>query len=140
VVARGGQRLRTSLPALLEDADHGLTFASREWFQELSQPLVWLDERMERMDETIDPVFTATEPCQRFAAIEGMGPMIATAFYAAVPQAHLFHNGRHLAAWLGLVPRQHATGGKAVLLGISKRGDRYLRTKPRQSILSAGAE
>src|SRR5262249_11214652 len=81
-----------------------------------------------RMDAKISQVFTATEPCQRLAAIEGVGPMIATAFYAAVPQADLFHNGRHLAAWLGLVPRQHSTGGKAVLLGISNRGDRYLRT------------
>jgi transposase len=54
--------------------------------------------------------------------------MIATARYAAVPQADVFHNGRHLAAWLGLVPRQPATGGKSRLLGISKRGDRDLRT------------
>jgi transposase len=127
VIAQGVHRLRTSLPALLEDADNGLTFASRELFQELYQQLVWLDERIERMDEKIHQVFTTTEPCQRLAAIEGVGPMIATALYAAVPQAHLFHNGRHLAAWLGLVPRQHSTGGKAVLLGISKRGDRYLR-------------
>ena len=80
------------------------------------------------MDEKIYQVFTAPEPCQRLAAIEGVGPMIATAFYAAVPQAHLFHNGRHLAAWVGLVPRPHSPGGNAVLLGISKRGDRYLRT------------
>jgi transposase len=80
------------------------------------------------MDEKISQVFTATEPCQRLAAIAGVGPMMATAFYAAVPQADVFPNGRHLAAWLGLVPRQHSTGGKAVLLGISKRGDRYLRT------------
>ena len=128
IVARGVQRLRTSLPTLLEDADNSLTFASRELFQDLYQQLVWLDARIGRMDEKISQVFTATEPCQRLAAIEGVGPMIATAFYAAVPQADLFHNGRHLAAWLGLVPRQHSTGGKAVLFGISKRGDRYLRT------------
>jgi transposase len=127
VVAQGVRRLRTSLPRLLEDADNGLTFASRELFQELYQQLVWLDERIEVMDGKILQVFTTTEPCQRRAAIEGVGPMIATALYAAVPQAHLFHNGRHLAAWLGLVPRQHSTGGKSVLLGISKRGDRYLR-------------
>jgi transposase len=71
--------------------------------------------------------FARTDACQRLAKIEGVGPMIATALYAAVPQADVFHNGRHLAAWLGLVPRQHSTGGKSVLLGISKRGDRYLR-------------
>jgi transposase len=89
--------------------------------------LVWLDERLTGMDGKILQVCTTTEPCQRLTQIEGIGPRMATALYAAVPQAHLFHNGRHLAAWLGLVPRQHSTGGKAVLLGISKRGDRYLR-------------
>jgi transposase len=127
VVARGVQRLRTSLPALLEDADNGLTCASRELFQDLSQQLVWLDERIGRMDAKLLQVFTATEPGQRLAAIEGVGLMIATALNAAVPQAHLFHHGRHLAAWLGVVPRQHSPGGKAVLRGISKRSDRYLR-------------
>jgi len=111
----------------VEDADNGLTFASRELFQELYQQLVWLDERIEGMDGKIHQVCTKTEVCQRLAKLEGVGPMIATALFAAVPQVDVFHNGRHLAAWLGLVPRQHSTGGKAVLLGISKRGDRYLR-------------
>ena len=134
MVPRGVPRLRTSLPAPLEDPDNGLTFASRELFQELYPPLVWLDERIGVMDAKILQVCTATEPGQRLMAIEGVGPMIATALYAAVPQAHLFHNGRPLAAWLGLVPRQHATGGKSIVLGISKRGDRYLR-----ALLSHGA-
>ena len=128
VVAQGVQRLRKRLPALLEDADNGLTCASRELFHALYQQLVWLDERIAAMDGKMLQVFTSTEACQRLAAIEGVGPMIATALHAAVPQPHLFHNGRHLAAWMGLVPRQHSTGGKSVLLGISKRGDRYLRT------------
>ena len=128
VVAQGVQRLRKSLPALLEDADNGLTGLSRELFQDLSQQLVWLDECLGGMDGKIFQVCLTTESCQRLTKLEGVGPMIATALYAAVPQAHLFHNGRHLAAWLGLVPRQHSTGGKSLLLGISKRGDRYLRT------------
>ena len=127
VVAKGGQRLRTSLPSLLEEAENGLTFTRRELFQELYQQLGWLDERIDGMDVKMYQVGTSPEACQRLAAIEGVGPMIATALYAAVPQPHLFHNGRHLAAWLGLVPRQHSTGGKALLLGISKRGDRSLR-------------
>jgi transposase len=127
VVAQGVHRLRTSLPTLLEDPDNNLTWVSRELFQELYQQLVWLDERIGVMDEQLLQVFATTESCQRLADIEGVGPMIATALYAAVPQPHVFHNGRHLAAWLGLVPRQHSTGGKSLLLGISKRGDRYLR-------------
>lgn len=60
--------------------------------------------------------------------MDGIGPLIATALVAAVGDAQTFSNGRQLAAWLGLVPRQHSSGGKPTLLGISKRGDRYLRT------------
>ncbi len=71
---------------------------------------------------------TRTDPiCRSLAEVPGVGPVIATAFAATVPDAHVFHSGRHLAAWLGLVPGQHATGGKQRLLGISKRGDGYLR-------------
>jgi transposase len=61
------------------------------------------------------------------SAAPGVGPVIATAFTASVPDATTFRSGRHLAAWLGLVPRQHATGGKPRQLGLSKRGDAYLR-------------
>ena len=64
----------------------------------------------------------------RLAAIPGVGSITATALAASVGDARLFKSGRHMAAWLGLVPRQHSTGGKPTLLGISKRGDTYLRT------------
>jgi transposase len=60
-------------------------------------------------------------------AVDGVGPLIATALIAAVGDARQFHSGRDLSAWLGLVPRQHSSGGRSVLLGISKRGDRYLQ-------------
>ena len=73
-------------------------------------------------------VFGQDERCQRLAQVEGVGPLIATALVAAVGNAHEFKSGRELSAWLGLVPRQHSSGGRTVLLGISKRGDRYLRT------------
>ena len=64
---------------------------------------------------------------QRLATIPGIGPIIATAIVAAVAEPSEFRSGREFAAWLGLVPRQNATGGKARLGGISKRGDSYLR-------------
>lgn len=127
VVSQGVNRLRKQLPALLEEADNGLTFDSRDVFHGLYQHLVWLDERIDAMTNKIEQVFKQTEACGRLAEIEGVGPMIATALYAAVQDAHAFKNGRHLSAWLGLVPRQHSSGGKSVMLGISKRGDRYLR-------------
>ena len=66
--------------------------------------------------------------CQRLAKVEGIGPMTATAMIAAVGDGKNFKNGRQLAAWLGLVPRQHSSGDRHKLLSITKRGDRYLRT------------
>ena len=68
------------------------------------------------------------DACKRISAIAGIGPVTATAVVAAVGDASEFDNGRHLAAWLGLVPRQHSSGGKSRLGGISKRGNTYLRT------------
>ena len=68
------------------------------------------------------------EACQRIAKIKGIGPKTATAVVAAIGDGAEFKNGRHLAAWLGLVPRQHSSGDRRVLLGISKRGSQQLRT------------
>jgi transposase len=68
------------------------------------------------------------EDCQRLLTIPGVGLLSATALVAAIGDIGAFNNGRELAAWLGLVPRQHSTGGKPTLMGISKRGDSYLRT------------
>ncbi len=110
------------------DAENTLSFQSREIFYELYQQLIWLDERIGVFDKKIEQVFRSNEACQRLGQMEGIGPLIATALFAALHQAKEFKNGRQMSAWLGLVPRQHSTGGKPLLLGISKRGDRYLRT------------
>jgi transposase len=90
--------------------------------------LVALDERITHADRVVQRVFTENAQCQKLAHVEGLGPVSATALVAAVGNATEFANGRHLAAWLGVVPRQGSSGGKERLLGISKRGDRYLRT------------
>jgi|SRR5450631_4235224 transposase len=71
---------------------------------------------------------TTSPLCKKICAIDGVGPITATAIVAAVDNASEFKNGRHLAAWVGLVPRQYSSGGKQRLYGISKRGDTYLRT------------
>ena len=73
-------------------------------------------------------VFRSSEACQRIARIKGVGPMTSTAIIAAVGDGTEFKNGRHLAAWVGLVPRQHSSGQRTVLMGISKRGSQHLRT------------
>ena len=78
-------------------------------------------------DEQLAGVARQTPACRRLMEIPGIGVLTATALVAAVGDAGEFRNGREMSAWLGLVPRQHSTGGRAVLLGISKRGDRHLR-------------
>lgn len=80
------------------------------------------------MDKKIKIVCGENDACRRILTIPGIGELTATAIVAAVPNANVFKNGRHMSAWLGLVPRQSSSGDKQVLLGISKRGDRYLRT------------
>lgn len=121
-------QLRRGLPLILEDATNELTSFSRRLFARLYDELLSLEEKIGALDEQIESVFHASEPCQRVAAVEGIGPLTATALVAAMSDGKAFKNGRQFAAWLGLVPRQHSSGGKARLFGISKRGDTYLRT------------
>ena len=120
--------LRRRLPEILEDAENGLTATARALFASLYEELRQLDERVREMEQRVQQVYKSLEPCQRLAEVPGIGPLTATAFVAAVGDARAFHSGREMAAWLGLVPRQSSTGGRPRLLGISKRGDRYLRT------------
>jgi len=105
-----------------------LSFQAREIFHELHQQLIWFDEGIGVFGKKIEQVFRANEACQRLGHMEGIGPLIANALYAALHYAKEFKNGRQMSAWLELVPRQHSSGGKPLLLGISKRGSRYLRT------------
>lgn len=128
VIAQGITRLRKQLPTIVEDEENKLTPLGREIIRELAEELVAVEERVTRADALVRRVFTENPDCQKLAQVEGIGPVVATALVAAVGNAREFVNGRHLAAWVGLVPRQHSTGGKERLLGISKRGDRYLRT------------
>ncbi|MET3119321.1 transposase, partial [Undibacterium sp. GrIS 1.8] len=87
-----------------------------------------IDKQVDEMDEKIQQWHRSSETSRKLAEIPGIGPITATALVASIGDAKNFDNGRQLAAWLGLVPRQHSSGGKSVLLGISKRGDTYLRT------------
>jgi transposase len=119
--------LRRALPCWLEDADNGLTARFRRLLDGLWGDLRALDERVAELDGEM-AVLARSEPAMRLQQLRGVGPMIATALVAAVGDATQFTNGRQLAASLGLTPRQHSSGGKERLLGISKRGDAYLRT------------
>ena len=81
-----------------------------------------------RSTKKIDRIFLESEPCRRIATIKGVGPKTATAIIAAIGDGSEFKNGRHLAAWIGLVPRQFSSGDRKILMGISKRGSQHLRS------------
>jgi transposase len=127
VIPQGVAKVRQALPALLADAENGLSWSAREWLWALAAELRALDQSIVETEHKIQRGFEHSDACQRLAQMEGIGPLTATALVAAVGDATTFKNGRQLAAWLGLVPRQHSSGGKPTLLGISKGGQSYLR-------------
>jgi transposase len=128
VVPQGLHRLRRELPALLKDADNTLPPLLREELAVQTQRLRELDAEVQRLTQRIEQQARADERAHALMQRRGVGPLIASAFAAEIGDPQAFKNGRQVAAWLGLVPRQHSTGGKPILLGISKRGDAYLRT------------
>jgi len=128
VVGRDISRLRRVLSEIVEGTERALGEILQELVSEIHQELAALDERISSYDRRIRNLFRTNEMCQRIGKIEGIGPITATALVAAVGDQSCFKNGRQFAAWLGLVPKQRSSGGKSRLFGISKRGDRYLRT------------
>ena len=120
--------LLSRLPEVLEDAENELLPETRALLSDLGDELRHLDERVRRFDREITVLARRMPACKRLMQIPGVGALTATALAAAVGDAKEFRNGREMAAWLGLVPRQRSTGGRPTLLGISKRGDRDLRT------------
>jgi transposase len=126
VVAKGIQKLRKSLGPLCESPE--LTPRARILFFDLNEEFRQLDERITARDRDIWAFAEADERCQHLLTMPGIGPMTATALVMSVGDGSDFKNGRHLAAYLGLVPRQHSSGGRDRLGRITKRGDRYTRT------------
>ena len=127
-IGRGRARVRAGLPAVLEDGENGLSGEFRELLWDSYEALVRMDERIAGLEAKIMRWAATDEHARRLQGIPGIGPITATALVAAVGDVKTFRNGRELAAWLGLVPRQHSTGGREQLLGISKRGDSYVRS------------
>jgi len=120
--------LRAALPVWLEDAENGLSDRFRRMLDGLWGDLKRLDERVTEMDKEIALIAGNDPVAKRLQHLRGVGPMVATALLAAVGDGKQFANGRQMAASLGLTPKQHSSGGKDRLLGISKRGDSYLRS------------
>ncbi|MBV8665531.1 MAG: IS110 family transposase, partial [Burkholderiaceae bacterium] len=119
--------LRKAIPIWLEDINNGLTERFRRLLHGLWSDLLMLEQRIKELDREIADL--AKDPvAQRLQQVRGIGPLIATALLSAVGDAKQFSSGRELAASLGLTPKQSSSGGKERLLGISKRGDVYVRS------------
>lgn len=128
VIPQGIGFIAQHLPDILEDGENGLPGRFRLLLQRLGEHLKELDRQVAELEKEIVIWHRENEVSRRLAQMPGVGPITASALCASVGNARCFKNGREMAAWLGLVPRHHASGGKTVLLGISKRGDSYLRT------------
>jgi len=140
VIARDITQLRRGLAVIVGNEADGLSDMVRSLMRDLQTELTELDRRIRTYDRRIREIFRTNEQCQRLARIEGIGPVTATALIAAVGDRTCFKNGRQFAAWLGLVPKQRSSGGRARLFGISKRGDRYLRTWARAALGKAAGK
>ncbi len=127
VMPVGIRNLQLQLPSIIQDPENGLPGLARALFARLLEHLRILDAQAKDLQRAIEAWHREDAASQRLQAIPGIGALSASALVASVADAQVFHNGRQFAAWLGLVPRQCSSGGKTQLLGISKRGDSYLR-------------
>ena len=128
VIPRGLWHIHQRVPALLERAADTLPLALRHLIERLLAHLRELDRQVAELETQIQAWHRSSELSRRLEKIPGIGPLTASALVASIADARSFNNGRQLSAWLGLVPRQSSSGGKPLLLGMSKRGDVYLRT------------
>lgn len=127
-IPQGIGHITKRVPAILEDGENDLPGSFRQLIQRLADHLKELDCQVGELEVTIQLWHRENTASRKLAKIPGIGPITASAMSASIGDARSFTSGRQLAAWLGIVPRQHSTGGKSTLLGISKRGDSYLRT------------
>lgn len=133
-VGKGHQALRKALIKILagegcqEPVDHDLTAIMYRELQLLQSELIEADRKIDDYEEKIKQIAAEDERCKRAMTVPGVGPVTAAAVVAAIGDARDFKNSRQLAAWVGLTPRQHSTGGKTRILGISKAGNKELRT------------
>jgi len=127
VIPVGRALFARRMPAVLIDAENGLSPRLRQLLARLRQRWQLLDEEIDLASAEITQIARESELCRNVSTVPGVGPIVSTALIAAVGNATAFKRARDMSAWLGLVPKQHSTGGKSNLGGISKRGNAYLR-------------
>lgn len=127
VFAKGDTALKRGIQESLGRQEQAFSTGFTQILQALCTQVRLLNEQIEELDRKIQSIAKSDERCQRLQQIEGVGPVISTAIVGTIGDAREFKNGRQLSAFFGLVPRQSSTGGKQQLLGISKRGDGYIR-------------
>ncbi|WP_419620142.1 IS110 family transposase [Thiolapillus sp.] len=128
IIKVGVRSLQRKLPDLLEDAENGLSDVFRRYLIQIQQQLQELDAHIDFYNDLLQEQNRQNEACQRLQSIPGFGPVVASVFYSMIGNGENYRRGRDVSAAVGLVPKQHSSGGKDRLLGISKRGDRYLRS------------
>ena len=128
IMPAGISHIAKRVPGLLEDTSNPLPGSLRQLITRLTEHLKDLDQLVDEFETQIKAWHRSSELSMKLEKIPGIGPLGASALVASIADATSFDSGRQLSAWLGLVPRQHSSGGKPTLLGISKRGDVYLRT------------
>jgi len=128
VIPLGIRSIMKQVPEILEDGENGLPGTMRNLVERLTENLKEMDRQAKELEAQIQLWHRENEASRTLAEIPGLGPITASAIVATIGDAREFKHGRQLAAWMGLVPKQNSSGGKQTLLGISKRGDTYLRT------------
>jgi transposase len=128
VVPQGIGWISARVPEIIEDASNDLVGSFRLLIDRLLEHLKLLESQVNEIDEQIRDWHRSCAASRRLEQVPGIGPLTASALVASVGDARNFENGRQMAAWMGLVPKQHSSGGKVRMLGMSKRGDAYLRT------------
>ena len=128
VITKGINNVRKAIPGLLEDADNGLTPKFRELLEGQYQHLLALEKELERLDSQLKKQVLDDPICQRLIEVPAFGPVVSSGVKGWMGNGQQFHKGRDASAALGIIPRQHSSGDKPRLLGISKRGDKYVRS------------
>jgi transposase len=126
-IRQGAGLFKSDLPRVLANESNDLTPTMRRLLSELFDDLKQSEKRIAQVTREIEALAAKDEKARRLMTIPGIGPLGATAMLAAAGDGQQFKKARNMAAWLGLVPQQYSTGGKPQMLGISKRGNRYLR-------------